>query len=100
MASVTALAKAAILSQLIKSVTGTEPAIVDRGATVSIEFSEPQKKIFREKLLSILEAKPGEIKMDLVGLAGPVLIKKLWYLIAAPLGLGFLAGFFVGKSGQ
>lgn len=96
MASVVTLAKAAVVSGIIRSITGTDPQIVDRGGEgVSIEFSEDQKRILREKLLSIVEARPGEIKMDLPGLIGPVLIKKLWWVIAAPLALGFFAGYIL-----
>lgn len=98
MATVGALAKAALVSQVIKSITGTEPSIIDRGTSVEIEFSEAQKKIVRDKIQSILDARPGEVRIDLVGLAGPVLLKRLWWLIGAPLGLGFLAGWFVGKQ--
>ena len=99
MASVLTLAKAAVVSGVIRSITGTDPQIIDRGTSgVSIEFSEDQKRIIREKILAMVDAKPGELRMDIVGLVGPVLIKKLWWVVGAPLGLGFLAGFVMGRK--
>jgi hypothetical protein len=98
MASVGALAKAAIISGLIKSITGVEPQVIDKGETVSLEFNDQQKNIIRAKIQSMLDAKPGEIRIDLVGLAGPVLMKKLWWAIGIPAGLGFFAGWSVGRQ--
>ncbi|MGB7569587.1 MAG: hypothetical protein WBM07_17115 [Chitinivibrionales bacterium] len=93
MASIKALASAAIASALIKQVIGSEPSIIDNGDSVTIELSEAQKKIVQQKISSILEAKPGEIRIDLVGILGPTIAKKFWWVVAAPFGLGALVGW-------
>lgn len=95
MASVAALAKAAIVSGIIRSITGADPEIVDKGNVVTIELPESQKEIFRKKITELIEAGPGDVSLDLVDLAGPVLLKKLWWVVGAPLGIGFLAGYMI-----
>lgn len=80
------------MAALIQVITGEAPRVVDKGAFLEIELSQPQKSAIAKKLDEILAAKPGEVRIDLVSVAAPVLLRRYWWAAILPAGLGFLIG--------
>lgn len=80
------------IAGIIQLITGEAPRVVDKGAFLEVELTAAQKTTIQKKLDDILAAKPGEVKIDLVSVAAPVIMRRFWWIPLIPAGLGFLIG--------
>jgi len=83
--------KAQLLKTVIDQVTGGNAVLEDRTDSIKIILSEPQKNWIREFVDKQLEmrTKP-DIEIDVLGILLPVVLKRIWPVVAAAGGIGAL----------
>jgi hypothetical protein len=95
MAALMTAAKAALLNQAIKQITGEEAILDEQADYVRISFTPSQQVKLRAFLNNQLKPKPpGDLRIDVMPVVLPLAIQK-----AAPFVLAvFAAGVLVGKK--
>jgi hypothetical protein len=75
--------KARLLKAVIDQVTGGESILEDRGTSIKIILTETQINWFRAFLDRQLEMKTRpDIEIDVLGIIAPVIMKKIWPVLA------------------
>lgn len=88
--------KARLLKAVIDQVTGGESVLEDRGTSVKIILTEQQINWLRAFLDRQLDMKTRpDIEMDVLGIIAPVILKKIWPVLAL---LGGGAALLVGAA--
>ncbi len=95
--SLTALAESAAFSAALAPIAGSAPAVINQGDHFDVTFTPDQEDKIAEWLRSQLNKEPGEVRMDLSGIALKVLARQYWPWIAGAVGLGVVVGYY-GKG--
>lgn len=75
--------KAKLLKAVIDQVTGGECVLEDRGTSIKIILTQQQVNWIRAFIDRQLEMKTRpDIEIDVLGIIAPVLIKRLWPVLA------------------
>lgn len=83
MAAIQTQIKARLLKAVIDQVTGGESQLEDRGTSIKIILTESQinwLRAFFERQLD-MKTRP-DIEIDVLGIVAPVIIKKIWPVLA------------------
>lgn len=75
------------------ALTGETPAVINRGEYVEIQFSPRQKNIMQDFIKRSLTAAPGDVRLDLYGVAMPPVLQVYGKIALVVL----LAAFFLGR---
>lgn len=87
--------KTSAITVMVKNVTG-KPAYVNRQDTYNeILLDEDQIRATQDYLMRLMEAEPGDVRIDIKQILIPVVWRKYWpLLIGIPGGLIFLGFVF------
>lgn len=75
------------------AITGEAPAIINRGDYVEIQFSPRQKEFIQNYIKRSLTAAPGDVRIDMYGVAMPPILQVYGKIALVVL----LAAFFLGR---
>lgn len=90
--SFTALAKASAFAAALATVAGSSPEVKNQGEYYEVVLTPPQEDALAEFIRRQLNQDPGDVRIDLSGVAMKVIARQYWPWALGLVGVGALLG--------
>jgi len=100
LSSIPGSVQAASMATAISSVTGSTPIVHNRGDYYEIILDGEQEDRLSNWILAQMNKEPGQVRVNLSGVATKVVFREYWPQMAAILAAGLVVGYLAKRGSR